>query len=70
VVPHVIVGLNDGCLDGEYQALQLIKNINPAALVIIAFMPLRGTAMEKTPPPNQLMLQGMATARVMSRRRS
>jgi lipoyl synthase len=51
IVPHVIVGLNDGKLDGEMQALQMIKKIDPAALVIIAFMPIPGTDMAKTPPP-------------------
>jgi uncharacterized radical SAM superfamily protein len=51
IVPHVIVGLNDGKLDGEMQALQMILKIKPSALVIIAFMPIHGTAMAKTPPP-------------------
>jgi uncharacterized radical SAM superfamily protein len=51
IVPHVIVGLNDGKLDGEMQALKLIQKIKPSALVIIAFMPIQGTAMAKTPPP-------------------
>ncbi len=50
-IPHVIVGLNDGKLDGELQALKLISQVNPSALVIIAFMPIHGTQMEKTPPP-------------------
>ena len=50
-VPHVIVGLNDGKLDGELEALKMIRSVKPSALVIIAFMPIRGTAMEKTPPP-------------------
>ena len=51
VVPHVIVGLNDGKLLGELQALKMIQQIKPAALVIIAFMPIHGTAMAKTTPP-------------------
>jgi uncharacterized radical SAM superfamily protein len=51
IVPHVIVGLNDGKLDCEMQALQMILKIKPSALVIIAFMPIHGTAMAKTPPP-------------------
>jgi uncharacterized radical SAM superfamily protein len=51
VVPHVIVGLNEGKLDGELHALQMIQQIKPSALVIIAFMPIHGTAMAKTPPP-------------------
>jgi uncharacterized radical SAM superfamily protein len=51
IVPHVIVGLNDGKLDGEMQALQMILKIKPSALVIIAFMPIHGTSMAKTTPP-------------------
>ena len=54
IVPHVIVGLNDGKLDGEIQALQMIQKIKPSALVIIAFMPVHGTAMAKTPPPKPI----------------
>jgi lipoyl synthase len=50
-VPHVIVGLNEGKLDGELKALQMIQQVKPSAIVIIAFMPIHGTAMAKTPPP-------------------
>ncbi len=50
-VPHVIVGLNEGKLDGELQALKMIKQVKPSAIVIIAFMPIYGTAMEKIEPP-------------------
>ena len=50
-VPHVIVGLNEGKLDGELEALKMIKAVKPSAIVIIAFMPIHGTAMAKTPPP-------------------
>jgi lipoyl synthase len=51
IVPHVIVGLNDGKLDGEMQALKMIRKIKPSALVIVGFMPIHGTFMAKTPPP-------------------
>ena len=54
VVPHVIVGLNEGKLDGELRALQMIQQIKPSALVIIAFMPIHGTAMAETPPPEPI----------------
>jgi lipoyl synthase len=50
-VPHVIVGLNEGKLDGELEALKMIEQFKPSAIVIIAFMPIHGTAMAKTPPP-------------------
>lgn len=65
-VPHVIVGLNDGKLDGEFEALEMISKVNPSALVIIAFMPIHGTIMEKTTPPRPLdIAKVVATARVM-----
>ncbi|MGA2308880.1 MAG: radical SAM protein [Candidatus Bathyarchaeia archaeon] len=50
-VPHVIVGLHYGRLEGELQALQMIRNYRPSALVVIAFMPIRKTEMEKIDPP-------------------
>jgi uncharacterized radical SAM superfamily protein len=62
VVPHVIVGLNEGKLQGELQALKMIKQIKPAALVIIAFMPILGTAMAKTPPPKPADIAKVAVA--------
>ncbi|HII86224.1 TPA: radical SAM protein [Candidatus Bathyarchaeota archaeon] len=52
-VPHVIVGLDNGKLDGEFNALKMISGFHPAALVIIAFMPIQGTNMAsiKAPKP-------------------
>lgn len=49
-VPHLIVGLNEGKLDGELEALKMISQVKPSALVIIAFMPIHGTKMAKTQP--------------------
>lgn len=55
VVPHVIVGLNGGKLDGEAQALQIIaENCKPQAVVVIAFMPIHGTQMANAPTPRPL----------------
>jgi lipoyl synthase len=67
VVPHVIVGLNDGKLDGEIQALQTIADTStPSALVIIAFMPIRGTEMAQTQPPQPIdIAKVVATARTI-----
>jgi uncharacterized radical SAM superfamily protein len=50
-VPHIIAGLHYGKLKGELHALQLVSNYKPSALVIIAFMPIHGTDMEKVEPP-------------------
>ena len=50
-VPHVIVGLHYGRLKGELQALKIIRKYKPSAIVVIAFMPIHGTAMAKVTPP-------------------
>lgn len=65
-VPHVIVGLHYGKLKGELHALEMISGIKPSALVIIAFMPIHGTAMEKVEPsPPSDIAKVIAAARLM-----
>jgi lipoyl synthase len=65
-VPHVIVGLNEGKLDGELKALQMIQQVKPSALVIIAFMPIHGTEMEKVAPTKPIDIAKVAAmARLM-----
>jgi len=54
VVPHVLVGLHYGKLKGELNALRMISKYSPSALIIIAFMPIRGTPMENVNPPSPL----------------
>jgi hypothetical protein len=65
-VPHVIVGLHYGRLKGELQALEVISKYKPSALVVIAFMPIRGTEMEKVEPPKPMdIARVVATARLI-----
>jgi len=65
-VPHVIVGLHDGKLEGEFQALTMISSVEPSAVVVIAFMPIQGTAMAKVKPPQPADIAKVtATARLM-----
>ncbi|MEM3824207.1 MAG: radical SAM protein [Candidatus Bathyarchaeia archaeon] len=65
-VPHVIVGLHYGTLKGELHALEIISKYKPSALVIIAFMPIHGTEMEKIEPPKPLDIARVtAIARLM-----
>lgn len=65
-VPHVIAGLHYGKLRGELHALKMISDFTPAALVIIAFMPIRGTQMEQVTPPKPLdIAKVIAVARTM-----
>ena len=65
-VPHVIVGLHNGSLEGEAQALKMIRQYEPSALVVIAFMPIRGTQMDNINPPSPIAIaRVIATARLM-----
>jgi uncharacterized radical SAM superfamily protein len=65
-VPHVIVGIHNGELKGEFQALRMIRANNPSALVIIAFTPMRGTEMAEVEPPRPIDIAKVtATARLM-----
>jgi uncharacterized radical SAM superfamily protein len=65
-VPHVIVGLHYGKLEGELHALKMVSQFNPSALVIIAFMPIRGTEMENVKPPGPIdVARVIAAARSM-----
>jgi len=65
-VPHVIVGLHYGRLKGELHALEVISKYKPSAVVIIAFMPIRGTEMEKVEPPKPIdIARVIATARLI-----
>jgi hypothetical protein len=65
-VPHVIAGLHNGKLRGELHALRMIARYKPAALVIIAFTPIHGTAMAKVEPPQPTDIARVtATARLM-----
>ncbi|MDI6848063.1 MAG: radical SAM protein [Candidatus Bathyarchaeia archaeon] len=65
-VPHVIVGLHYGKLKGELNALKMISEYPPSALVIIAFMPIPGTEMENVAPPKPMDIAKVtATARLM-----
>jgi uncharacterized radical SAM superfamily protein len=65
-VPHIIVGLHDGKLRGELHALKMIAHCKPSALVIIAFTPIRGTAMAEVKPPQPTDIARVtATARLM-----
>jgi lipoyl synthase len=61
-VPHVIVGLHHGELLGEAAALKMIAPHKPAAVVVISFMPIHGTAMAQTQPPKPLDVARTAAA--------
>jgi len=52
LVPHVLVGLHYGKLQGEFQALQMISKYYPSAVIIIALMPIHDTSMQDVAPPS------------------
>jgi hypothetical protein len=65
-VPHVIVGIHHGKLKGELNALNLIAEHKPSAIVIIAFIPIHGTPMATANPPTPTDIARVtATARAM-----
>lgn len=53
-VPHIVVGIHYGKLKGEKVAVEIISRHHPAAIVIVAFMPLDHTSMEYITPPSPL----------------
>lgn len=61
-IPHVITGLHHGLLKGELVALKTIAKYRPSAIVIISFMPIRGTAMAKTKAPKPADIARTAAA--------
>ncbi len=50
IFPHVCVGLHFGELRGEYHALEMMKGINPATIIITGMMPVAGTPMARIKP--------------------
>jgi len=66
LVPHVLVGLHYGRLVGEFEALQMISKHSPSAVIVIALMPIRGTSMEGSAPPEpEDIARVLVTARLM-----
>jgi uncharacterized radical SAM superfamily protein len=66
LVPHALVGLYYGKLKGEFQALKMISQYEPSAVIIIALMPIHGTPMENVNPPTpEDIVRVVATARLM-----
>ncbi len=48
--PHIILGLNHGKIKGEFNALKIIANVNPNALVLVILKPFEGTLMSNVTP--------------------
>lgn len=66
LAPHIIVGLDNGRLKGEFKALEIARKFNPATVVIVVFIPTKGTALECAPPPTiHDVVKVITTAREM-----
>ncbi len=66
LAPHIIVGLHNGELKGEFKALEIVRKFNPESVVIVVFIPTKGTALEGTAPPDiEDVVKVIATAREM-----
>jgi len=64
IAPHIITGLNNGALDGEFRAMKMVKKYNPKVVVIVVFIPTKHTACASAPPPSlEDVVSVIATAR-------
>jgi hypothetical protein len=53
IAPHLCVGLHNSRVEGEFKALELIKeNIKPETVVLIVFRPTKNTVLQYLQPPN------------------
>lgn len=59
VIPHVVCGLHYGRMRGELRALEMIAEIDPSLLVVVALMPLPGTPMQDVTPPSDHDVAGV-----------
>ena len=51
LAPHIIVGLYNGKLKGEFRALEMVRKFKPEVVVIVVFIPTKGTALAGINPP-------------------
>lgn len=51
VAPHICVGVKGGEMSGEMAALRHLEPVSPSTLVIISFIPTKGTDYESRKPP-------------------
>ena len=51
MAPHLVVGLDFGRIDGEYEAVDMVSRAKAKNFVLVVFTPKRGTEMQNTPPP-------------------
>jgi len=62
IVPHIVAGIHHGRLRGERHAVEMIYRYNPAAVVVVVFMPLEGTPLQGATPPTPLEVSRLILA--------
>lgn len=66
LAPHIIVGLHNGELRGEFRALEMVRKLNPEVVVIVVFIPTKGTPLQEIPSPRvEDVAKVIAKARTM-----
>jgi uncharacterized radical SAM superfamily protein len=53
-MPHIVVGLYYGQMQGEANAIRIISKHNPSSVIIVAFKPLDETPMENVIPSSPM----------------
>jgi hypothetical protein len=67
IAPHLVIGLHYGTIRGERNALEMIRQVSPQALVLVILSPLSGTRMsEAAPPPVEEVACLIGTARILN----
>ena len=51
IAPHLVIGLDFGQIEGEYEAIDLIRRAEAENLVLVVLVPKHGTKMAGIPPP-------------------
>ncbi|MEG6586131.1 radical SAM protein [Dendrosporobacter sp. 1207_IL3150] len=65
VIPHICIGLLAGQIKGEYQALDILKQLGVDGLTVIVFTPTKDTYYSNCMPPNiTSVVKFLAKARV------
>jgi hypothetical protein len=62
VVPHIIVGLSKKGVENELNALDMLKSVNPDAVIVVGLMPLSSSFSLRQPEPDE-MIRVMKKAR-------
>ena len=66
VVPHICIGLHEGRISGELDALAALAEMGADAIVFIVLIPTPGTHYENcTPPPVESVVRIIATSRCL-----